>query len=71
MPTVCVISLTTNRNLPPGWRTLLKRDTASGWLGTQCRQEKELTMEKELELEEMNDFPSDTFSCWKDRLAVW
>jgi len=33
--------------------------------------EQKQALAKELELEEMNDFPSDTFSCWKDRLAVW
>ena len=63
--------LTTNKNFPPGFKTLLKRNTASGWLGTQCRQEKELTMEKEEELEEMKDFPSETSNCWKERFVAW
>ena len=64
------VVLTTNRNWPPLSSTLLNRDTVAGMLGTQCRQEKEVTREKEAELAEMKEAPCEESSCWNVMLGA-
>ena len=65
-----LLSLTTNRNWPPLSSTLLNKDTVAGMLGTQCRQEKEVTRENEAALAEMKEDPCEESSCWNVMLGV-
>jgi hypothetical protein len=45
-------------------RTLLKKWTAAGWLGTQWRQEKEVTREKDDLWLEQKAYIRSTFKFW-------
>ena len=63
--------VTTNKNFPPGLRTLLKSETVVGMSGTQCRQEKEVTREKEEECEDVKEPPWEVSSLWKVMPGAW
>ena len=49
----------------------MKSETVVGMSGTQCRQEKEVTREKEEECEDVKEPPWEVSSLWKVMPGAW